>query len=77
MEEVNMKKIVMSLAVVLVASWIVFPSVGMSKPEFAKKEGNVPCTTCHVKPAKGDENLNPVGKCYKDKQDFAACKDKK
>lgn len=69
-----MKKIVVSVVVVLVACWVVFPSVGISKPEFAKKENNAPCTTCHVKPVKGDENLNDVGKCYKEKNNLAECK---
>jgi len=66
-----MKKTILAVAVLVVASWCV-SSMSVAKPEFAKKEGK-PCITCHVKPMKGDENLNPVGKCYKEKKDLAAC----
>lgn len=68
-----MKKVLLGTLLVAVASWVVFPSLGYSTPDFSKKEGNAPCTKCHVKPMKGDENLNPVGKCYKDKKDLKAC----
>ena len=71
-----MKKIAMLSVVALVGMWMVLPSVGFSKPEFAKKEDK-PCTFCHVKPMKGDENLNAVGKCYKEKKDLKACQEKK
>ena len=66
-----MKKAMLAVAVLVAASWLV-TSTSFAKPEFAKKEGK-PCTACHVKPMKGDENLNPVGKCYKEKKDFKAC----
>lgn len=77
-EAVNMKKIVIAVMFVVLASWVVFPSLSLSKPEFAKETGE-PCKTCHVKPIKGDENLTDVGKCFKakatkTKEDLAACK---
>lgn len=68
-----MRKAILGTLVMLLACWIVFPSMGISKPEYATKE-KVACTVCHIKPAKGDENLNEVGKCYKEKKDLAACK---
>jgi len=71
-----MKKTALATLAVLAATWVVLPTLGFATPDFAKKEGK-PCTTCHVKPVKGDENLNPVGKCYKEKKDLAACKDAK
>lgn len=67
-----MKKLL--LAVVAVA-WLAVPMVGFSTVEIGKKEGK-PCTACHVKPIKGDENLNDVGKCYKEKKDLKVCEKK-
>lgn len=69
-----MKKIVIAVMFVLFASWVVVPSMSFGTAEFAKKEKNEPCKTCHVKPMKGDENLTDAGKCYKEKKDLAACK---
>lgn len=67
-----MKKLL--LAVVAVA-FLAVPMVGFTTVEIGKKEGK-PCTACHVKPIKGDENLNDVGKCYKTKKDMKACEKK-
>ena len=72
-----MKKVLLGTLALLVATWIVFPTTGLTTADFAKKEGNAPCTKCHVKPMKGDENLNAVGKCYKDKKDLKACEEAK
>lgn len=33
-------------------------------PAYAKKEGGLKCTVCHV--AMGKKDLNDVGKCYKE-----------
>lgn len=70
-----MKKVMLAVAVVVLGAWVLFPTLGFSTAEIAKKEGK-PCTACHTKPIKGDENLNEVGKCYKEKKDFAACEKK-
>ncbi len=67
-----MKKVTLGIAILLFAGWLLYPAAGMTTADFSKKEG-VPCTKCHVKPMKGDENLNAVGKCYKEKKDLAAC----
>lgn len=73
-----MKKTVLAVLVVLAASWVIYPMVGFTKADFEKGK---PCTVCHTKPIKGDENLNDVGKCYKaqpdGKKDLAACEKKK
>ncbi len=71
-----MKKTVLVTLAVVAATWILLPSLGLTTVDMGKKEGK-PCTACHVKPIKGDENLNAVGKCYKEKKDMAACKDAK
>ena len=70
-----MRKTALAVAVLIAASWLV-SSVSFAKPEFTKKEGNAVCTKCHVKPMKGDENMNDVGKCYKEKKDLKACEKK-
>lgn len=67
------RKVLLGVLLAVGASWVVLPATGYPKPEFAKKEGNVPCTTCHIKPGKGDENLKDVGKCYREKKDLKAC----
>ena len=43
---------------------------GLAKPEFSKKEKKS-CLVCHT--AIKSKDLNPVGKCYKEKQDLKAC----
>ena len=68
----QMKKTALATLAVLAATWVVLPTLGFATADFAKKEGK-PCKTCHAKPMKGDENLNDVGKCYKEKKDLAAC----
>ncbi|MBI2092825.1 MAG: hypothetical protein HYY43_00630 [Deltaproteobacteria bacterium] len=70
-----MKKSVLVALVAVVASWVLLPTLGLTTAEIGKKEGK-PCTFCHVKPMKGDENLNDVGKCYKEKKDVKACEKK-
>jgi len=71
-----MKKLVLAAVVVVFAAWVLLPATGFTTADMSKKEGNAPCTKCHVKPMKGDENLNAVGKCYKEKQDLKACESK-
>jgi hypothetical protein len=70
-----MKKSVLVALVAVIASWVLLPTLGLTTVELGKKEGK-PCTLCHVKPVKGDENLNDVGKCYKEKKDLKACEKK-
>lgn len=79
-----MRKVILGTSVMLLACWIVFPSMGISKPTFVDKLDKAPCATCHVKPMKGEENLNKVGKCVSEKikksskdptkEDLEACK---
>lgn len=68
-----MKKIVVGTLFVVLATWVLFPGLGLTTAEIAKKENSAPCAKCHVKPLKGDENLNDCGKIYKDKKDLKAC----
>lgn len=73
-----MKKVMFAVVAVAFVLCLVYSKAGIATSDIAKKEGNAPCTKCHVKPVKGDENLNDVGKCYKEKSDLKACdKDKK
>jgi len=74
-KEENMKKTALAVAAVLAMAWLI-PATGFTTAEIGKKEGGAPCTKCHVKPLKGDENLNDVGKCYKEKKDLKACEKK-
>lgn len=78
-KEDGMKRTVLGVTAVTLAAWLLSPALGLATGEFAKKEGGAPCTKCHVKPMKGDENLNAAGKCYKaqEKKDLKACEAKK
>jgi len=60
---------------VAVCMSLAFATTVFATAELGKKESK-PCSACHVKPVKGDENLNAVGKCYKEKKDLAACEKK-
>lgn len=64
-----MKKLVLAVTAVALFG---LPLAVHATAELGKKEGK-PCTACHTKPMKGDENLNAVGKCYKEKKDLKAC----
>ena len=55
-------KIIRSLLLLTVAGLIAV-SMGMSKPEYSKKEGK-PCTFCH--PAGKFKELTDAGKYYKE-----------
>lgn len=68
-----MRKIVVGAVLVVLASWVVFPGLGFTTPDNAKKEGNKPCTTCHEAGKFNKEGLNAVGKCYAEKKDWKAC----
>ncbi len=59
-----------------VLAFIMVASFSLAKPEYAKKEGNKPCTSCHIKA--GSKDLNEMGKCYKENDhSLAKCSDKK
>jgi hypothetical protein len=66
-----MKKIVVGTLFVVATTLVA--GVGYSTVDMSNKENKAPCTKCHVKPMKGDENLNAFGKCYKEKKDAKAC----
>lgn len=68
-----MKKIVVGTLAVVLASWVLFPSMGLTTADMAKKEGNKPCTTCHDAGKFTKEGVNAVGKCYAEKKDLKAC----
>jgi len=62
---------------ILMSGLLLFTSMGLAKPEYAKKE-NTKCVTCHSK-MEGKEamakNLTDVGKCYKENNhSMATCK---
>ncbi|MGD0695322.1 MAG: hypothetical protein ABSB82_10770 [Terriglobia bacterium] len=63
------------LMAVLVGGLTLTSSLMLSKPEYAKKEGNKKCTYCHVKA--GSKDLNDIGKCYqKNKHSLEGCESK-
>ena len=54
-------------AAILAVGIMLCTTAGYGKPEYAKKEGNAKCTTCHSKMEGKDamaKNLNETGKCY-------------
>jgi len=62
----------------LLSGLLLFTTMGLAKPEYAKKEGVKSCTTCHAK-MEGKEamakNLNDTGKCYaQNDHSLAKCK---
>lgn len=70
----KLSKLFSVIAIVSLISWLAISTV-YATAEIGKKEGKA-CTVCHVKPVKGDENLNDTGKCYKEKKDLKACEKK-
>ena len=56
-------------AALLFGGALIWTTAGFGKAEYAKKEGNKPCTFCHVKVATPDAmhkdpNLTDAGKYY-------------
>lgn len=68
-----MKKIFIGTLAVVLASWVLFPNLGLTTPDIAKKEGNAACTKCHEAGKFNKDGLNAVGKCYQEKKDVKAC----
>lgn len=60
---------------VLVSGLLVTSVRSSATPTYAKKEGGLKCTVCHV--VMGKKDLNDTGKCYKDHDhSLAACQTK-
>lgn len=70
----NKLRTTLVLAVAVCLSWVFAASLFATAKD-AKDTGKA-CTFCHVKPVKGDENLNEVGKCFKEKKSLKDCEKK-